>query len=67
VLWAVASWEQWAAYELAVSEGTGTPWQKRNRELTTSLTRILLVDAPLSPLRLGRQPQRADRTEEWDA
>jgi hypothetical protein len=29
------------------------------------LRRILLVDAPLSPLRIGRQPTRSDRDESW--
>jgi hypothetical protein len=27
--------------------------------------RVLLVDAPLSPLRTGRQPARSDRTD-WE-
>ena len=33
---------------------------------TERVNRILLVEAALSPMRLGRQPSRADRTEAWD-
>ena len=52
-------------------EGTAPPprdwltWQRRTSSLTESVSRILLVDSALSPMRLGRQPARADRTEDW--
>jgi hypothetical protein len=67
VLWAVPTWEQWAAREQArrLDPDLGR-WEARNLEASESLTRILLVDAALSPMRLGRQPARRDRTEEWD-
>jgi hypothetical protein len=38
-------------------------WMKRSRDLVTGRHRILLVDAPLSPLRTGRQPNVGDRTD----
>ena len=39
--------------------------ERENLALTEDLTRILLAEAALSPMRLGRQPSRDDRTEEW--
>jgi hypothetical protein len=64
LLWAIPSWAQWAAYEEA-HEGDGElrAWVERSRELVTGRHRILLVDAPLSPLRTGRQPSVDDRTD----
>lgn len=41
-------------------------WRETVREVVTATSRILLVDAPLCPFRLGRQPQRSDRTEPWE-
>ena len=43
----------------------GHPWRDRQRGAVRDLRRILLVDAPLSPLRLGRQPARSDRDDSW--
>jgi hypothetical protein len=64
LLWAVPTWAQWAAYEEAHE---GDPelraWVESSRELVTARHRILLVDAPLSPLRTGRQPSVDDRTD----
>ena len=37
----------------------------RQRAAVRDLRRILLVDAPLSPLRIGRQPARRDRDDSW--
>ena len=34
--------------------------------LTEKWHRFLVVDAPLSPMRIGRQPARSDRREGWD-
>jgi hypothetical protein len=63
LLWACPSWRAWGAFEQAwqddgelrrwfatLAGGLGARWQ-----------RTLLVDAELSPLRLGRQPRRSDR------
>ena len=40
-------------------------WRAAARDVVESWQRILLVDAPLSPFRTGRQPTRADRAEDW--
>ena len=40
--------------------------EEQNLALTERVSRILLVDSALSPMRLGRQPSRADRTEDWN-
>jgi hypothetical protein len=64
LLWAVPSWEQWA--ELEHAERAETPlrrWRRAVFKRTTSVQRILLVDAPLSPMRTGRQPAASDRPE----
>jgi len=66
LLWAIPTWEQWASFEQA--EGADTPlrrWKRQSYERTTSGQRFLVVDAPLSPLRTGRQPAVEDRTDNW--
>ena len=66
LLWAIPSWEQWAEYEK--SRHTHPPldtWRDRVVERAVSFSRILLVDAPLSPFRTHRQPARADQTD-WE-
>jgi hypothetical protein len=66
VLWAIPTWQEWARFENAhtVDPAVRT-WRADARELVRSWQRIVLVDAPLSPFRTGRQPTRADRTD-WD-
>jgi hypothetical protein len=59
-VWAIPTFEQWAAFESA----GGTDPVDPSAEVI-SISRFLMVDAPLSPFRIGRQPQRSDRTEEW--
>ena len=67
VLWAVPTWAQWAEREKARRTHPGLmEAEARGRDITERTKRILLVDAALSPMRLGRQPSRADRTEHWD-
>ena len=41
-------------------------WRKRSYDLSTHQHRFLLVDSPLSPMRIGRQPSRDDRQPGWD-
>ena len=66
-LWAIPSWEAWADAEKALrADPALRAWQTKSNQLTTELRRILLVDAPLCPFRIGRQPARSDRTEPWD-
>ncbi|WP_261566019.1 NIPSNAP family containing protein [Frankia gtarii] len=67
LLWTIPTWEAWAELEKA-SAATGSTmnrWQRRRRELSESSNRFLMRDAPLSPLRIGRQPSRSDRHEGW--
>ena len=56
LLWAIPTWQQWA-------DGEGDPELARWRRglEAKSWHRVVLVDAPLSPLRIGRQPARSDR------
>ena len=54
-LWAVPDWPTWAAFEQRCERRPA-----RYRGLV-SLSRTLLVDAELSPLRTGRQPVAGDR------
>ena len=62
LLWAIESWEAWAEFEGAQR---GDPmvrdWNEQVRERSEELSRTLLVDAPLSPFRTGRQPRDSDR------
>lgn len=66
LLWAIPTWTQWAELEKALrTDPALSAWRAQSNELTTSFNRYLLVDAPLSPFRTGRQPRREDRTEQW--
>jgi hypothetical protein len=66
MLWAIPDWATWARVERAwLGEGDGADllagWRKSTLGLGADWRRTLLVDAPLSPLRIGRQPARSDR------
>jgi hypothetical protein len=66
LLWALPDWPTWGRCEqawLAASEGTGpfAGWRKTLLGLGATWRRQLLTDAPLSPMRLGRQPDVRDR------
>jgi hypothetical protein len=61
-IWAIPDWSTWTDYERAFEVGgVMRPWLDVLAETATISTRHLLVDAPLAPLRLGRQPTEADR------
>jgi hypothetical protein len=62
VLWAIPSWEQWSAVERALLREPDLLVGAAEKEVQLR-HRVLLVDAPLSPLRTGRQPARSDRTD----
>jgi hypothetical protein len=67
LLWAIPTWQEWADREKARRRHQGlVELEAQNLASTEHLSRILLVEAELSPMRLGRQPSRADRTEAWD-
>jgi hypothetical protein len=75
LLWAITDWEAWAAGERALSVGSAQRnrdsgsrpreqplWRNEAQDLgVRNWERILLVDAPLSPLRTGRQPRTTDQ------
>ncbi|MDQ3294292.1 MAG: NIPSNAP family containing protein, partial [Actinomycetota bacterium] len=62
LLWAIPDWATWAGYERAWQPGGDLePWRRTVLAAATALHRTLLVDAPLSPLRIGRQPEAGDR------
>jgi hypothetical protein len=66
LLWVVPTWTQWAEREKARQNSARlADVESHNLTVTEKFRRILLVDAELSPMRLGRQPARGDRTEEW--
>ncbi|MEO5876149.1 MAG: hypothetical protein ABIS86_10185 [Streptosporangiaceae bacterium] len=65
LLWTVPNWEAWAAVEAELIRGGGE-LIPGGASLVQERERILLVDAPLSPLRTGRQPSRADRVDWTD-
>lgn len=62
ILWAIPTWEQWAAFEAAQhQDDVLISWRESIRDLALDSHRCLLVDSPLSPFRTGRQPLEADR------
>ena len=64
LLWSIPTWGEWAAGEKAHAlDDEIVRWREQARELVTSWQRVLLVNAPLSPLRTGRQPSRNDRVD----
>jgi hypothetical protein len=62
VIWAFAGLDDWARFEHEWTDGTALDgWRARADALGASVARTLMVDAPLAPLRLGRQPEVGDR------
>jgi hypothetical protein len=62
VIWAIPDWPTWAAFERTWDDDrTRWPWRMHADAMGVHTERTLLVDAPLSPLRTGRQPQVEDR------
>jgi hypothetical protein len=62
VIWAIPDWPTWVVYERAWEPGGALEtWASELRRLGARWRRQLMVDAPLSPLRIGRQPQETDR------
>jgi len=61
-IWALPDWSSWADYERAWDAGGSMrAWAQWLAGAEVSMRRTLMVDAPLAPLRLGRQPQVGDR------
>ena len=81
LIWAIPTWANWAKFELAINnvsepgdvevldESAAQPlrdWQRRLYSRSRTFRRFLMLDAPLAPLRIGRQPARSDRVDSWD-
>jgi hypothetical protein len=62
LLWAIPSWQAWGAAERALADAPELLIGAAEDDVRAR-HRILLVDAPLSPLRTHRQPTRSDRTD----
>ncbi|HET9730642.1 MAG TPA: NIPSNAP family containing protein [Acidimicrobiia bacterium] len=60
-IWAIPDWDTWSAFEQAWDGAAFTAWRTRLGATNVDLRRTLMVDAPLAPLRTGRQPQIEDR------
>jgi hypothetical protein len=62
LLWACPSWKAWGAFEQAWSRSSPVAgWAKAAIDLGARWHRTVLVDAELSPMRIGRQPAASDR------
>ena len=61
VIWAIPDLATWATFERAWDRGALAQWRHRLVALGTDVQRTLMVDAPLSPMRIGRQPAVGDR------
>ena len=62
VIWAIPDFDTWAAFEQACEHDARVcAWRSKLHALQAHVHRTLLVDAPLSPLRIGRQPEVSDR------
>ena len=61
VIWAVPDLETWAAFERSWDDGSLGVWRAQLDAIGAVVSRTLMVDAPLSPMRIGRQPAVGDR------
>ncbi len=61
VIWAIPDWHTWAEFEAAEHDDRLAAWRARQRTMDAAKRRVLLVEAPLSPMRIGRQPEASDR------
>ena len=61
VIWAIPDWATWARFEQEWVDGALSAWRTHLVGLGADVRRTLMVDAPLSPLRIGRQPSVDDR------
>jgi hypothetical protein len=60
-IWAIPDLPSWARFEQAWELDALARWRARLVALGATVERTLLVDAPLSPMRIGRQPSVEDR------
>lgn len=61
LVWSCPTWENWAAAEEEIDQGAkGKAWRVAVRPLVTSFKTDIMVSAPRSPTKTGRQPSKAD-------
>ena len=61
VIWAIPDLADLGGVRTGMGRGALAQWRTRLIALGTDLHRTLMVDAPLGPMRIGRQPIVADR------
>jgi hypothetical protein len=61
VIWAIPDLAVWAEFERAWDDGALAAWRSVLDALDARVHRTLMVDSPLSPMRIGRQPEVSDR------
>ena len=62
LLWAFPTWASWGEFEASQrSDAAVRAWRDATRGLVVDWQRTLMVDAPFSPMRIGRQPEVGDR------
>jgi hypothetical protein len=62
LLWAFPTWASWGEFEAAQrADAAVMAWREQTRSLARTWHRMLMVDAPFSPMRIGRQPSVEDR------
>ncbi|MEY2432819.1 MAG: hypothetical protein QOC92_2544 [Acidimicrobiaceae bacterium] len=61
-IWTFPDWATWVDYERSwTASGAMASWRSQLIDLEAQFRRTLMIDAPLAPLRTGRQPQVEDR------
>jgi hypothetical protein len=66
VIWSIPEWKTWANFESAQRGTELRSWRATLDGFGADWRRILMVDAPLAPLRIGRQPDETDRSDAMD-
>jgi hypothetical protein len=62
MIWAIPDWPTWVAFEKEwTPQGKLGAWRSTIFGMGGRIGRHLMVDAPLNPLRIGRQPTADDR------
>ena len=55
VIWAIDTWEEWAAAQGALDDDAEVArWRRRGEGLVVNWRGKLLVDSPLNPLKTGK-------------
>jgi hypothetical protein len=61
VVWSIPTFAQWGEFEKAWDSHELAAWRARLTAMNADVQRILMVDSPLNPLKIGRQPEVSDR------